>query len=54
MYMAKNEIFLHFASKSEGFEEFVVFGSEDSGNEDEGSGGWIGWWWRGVFECFFF
>ena len=44
MYMAKNEIFLHFARKSEGFEEFVVSGSGDSGNEDEGSGG-------GGWEC---
>ena len=44
MYMAKNEIFLHFARKSEGFEEFMVSGSGNSGNEDEGLGG-------GGWEC---
>ena len=42
MYMELFAIFLHFARKSEGFEEFGVSGSGDSGNKDEGSGGWIG------------
>ena len=49
MYMRKSFIFFSFASKSEGFEEFVVSGSGDSGNEDEGLGGWIGWWCRRCF-----
>ena len=42
MYMGKFAIFFIFARKSRGFEEFMVSGSGDSGNKDEGSGGWIG------------
>jgi hypothetical protein len=42
MYMELFAIFFNFARKSEGFEEFMVSGSGDSGNKDEGSGGWIG------------